>query len=69
MPLAVDIPDVEVELMAHTAEAGPYGAKGVAEPPVVPVGAAIANAVADAIGAPIDHLPISPQVVLDALER
>ena len=69
LPLAVDVPDVEIELMTHAAEAGPYGAKGVAEPPVVPVGAAIANAVADAIGAPIDRLPITPEVVLDALER
>lgn len=69
LPLAVDVPDVEVVLMAHAAEAGPYGAKGVAEPPVVPVGAAIANAVADAIGASIDELPIAPHVVLDALER
>lgn len=69
LPLAVDVPAVEVELMEHASGAGPYGAKGVAEPPVVPAGAAIANAVADAIGAPINQLPITPEVVLDALER
>lgn len=69
LPLAVDVPTVEAVFMSHGSEAGPYGAKGVAEPPIVPVGAAIANAVADAVGGPIDRLPITPDVVLDALER
>lgn len=68
LPLAIDVPAVEAYLMSHAAEAGPYGAKGVAEPPIVPVGAAIANAVAHAVGAPIDQLPITPDAVLDALE-
>ncbi len=69
LPLACDVPAVESVLLEPGEEAGPYGAKGVAEPPIVPVGAAIANAVADAVGAPIDQLPITPEVVLDALER
>jgi len=68
LPLAVDVPDVEAILLQHEAKAGPYGAKGVAEPPIVPVAAAIANAVADAIGRPIDEIPISPEAVLDGLE-
>lgn len=69
LPLAVDVPGVEAVIMTHASDAGPYGAKGVAEPPVVPPAAAIANAVADAIGAPINRLPITPDTVLDALER
>ncbi|MFV1961045.1 MAG: xanthine dehydrogenase family protein molybdopterin-binding subunit [Acidimicrobiia bacterium] len=68
LPLAVDVPDVEAVLLQHEAATGPYGAKGVAEPPIVPVAAAIANAVADAIGRPIDQIPITPEAVLDALE-
>ncbi len=68
LPLAVDVPDVEVVLLEHASDAGPYGAKGVAEPPVVPVAAVIGNAVADAVDGPIDHIPITPEVVLDALE-
>lgn len=68
LPLAVDIPDVEVVLLEHASDAGPYGAKGVAEPPVVPVAAVIGNAVADAVGGPIDRIPITPEAVLDALE-
>ncbi|WP_428120282.1 xanthine dehydrogenase family protein molybdopterin-binding subunit [Candidatus Poriferisodalis sp.] len=69
LPLAADVPKVEMIVMEHADPAGPYGAKGAAEPPVVPVAAAVANAVADAIGAPIDTLPITPEAVLDALER
>ena len=69
LPLAADVPKVEAIVMEHADPAGPFGAKGAAEPPVVPVAAAIANAVADAIGAPIDTLPIRPEDVLDALER
>lgn len=68
LPLAVDVPDVEVMLLEHESAGGPYGAKGVAEPPIVPVAAAIANAVADAIGQPMDQIPLTPEAVLDALQ-
>lgn len=69
LPLATDVPKVEMIVMEHADPAGPYGAKGAAEPPVVPVAAAVANAVSDAIGVPFDTLPITPEAVLDALER
>jgi CO/xanthine dehydrogenase Mo-binding subunit len=68
LPIALDVPRVEVILLEHPADAGPYGAKGVAEPPIVPVAAAIANAVADATGGSIVRLPITPDDVLNALE-
>ena len=68
LPLAADVPRVEAIVMEHADPAGPFGAKGAAEPPVVPVAAAVANAVAHAIGAPVDALPITPEAVLDALE-
>jgi CO/xanthine dehydrogenase Mo-binding subunit len=69
LPLAVDVPRVEVVILEHPDPAGPFGAKGVAEPPVVPVAAAIANAISDAVGAPIDSIPVLPNAVLDALEQ
>jgi CO/xanthine dehydrogenase Mo-binding subunit len=69
LPLAADVPRVEAVLLEHPSPEGPFGAKGVAEPPVVPVAAVIANAVADAVGAPIDSVPITPEVVLEALDR
>lgn len=68
LPLAQDVPKVEMIVMEHADPAGPYGAKGAAEPPIVPVAAAVANAVSDAIGVPFDTLPITPEAVLEALE-
>ncbi len=68
LPLAVDVPDVEMIILEHPHQAGPFGAKGVAEPPIVPVAAAIANAVADATGVEIDRLPIDSEQLLAALD-
>jgi CO/xanthine dehydrogenase Mo-binding subunit len=69
LPVAQDVPDVEAILLEHPDSAGPFGAKGVAEPPVVPVAAAIGNAIADAIGAPVNSLPILPEDVLAAMDQ
>jgi CO/xanthine dehydrogenase Mo-binding subunit len=67
LPLARDVPEVELVLLEHPAPESPFGAKGVGEPPAVPVAAAIANAVSDAIGVPITSLPITPFDVLAAI--
>ena len=68
LPLAVDAPNVEIILLEHPDRLGPYGAKGAAEPPILPVAAAVANAVSDAIGHPITRLPVTPEDVLAALD-
>jgi CO/xanthine dehydrogenase Mo-binding subunit len=41
----------------------------VGEPPIVATATAIANAVADAIGAPVTALPLTPERVLEAVRR
>ena len=69
LPLAVDIPTVEFILLEEADPEGPYGAKGVAEPPIALVSAVIANAVSDAIGAPVTKIPITPEDVLEALSN
>jgi xanthine dehydrogenase YagR molybdenum-binding subunit len=56
--MAVGIPD----LLANN-----LGVKGVGEPPIIPTAAAIANAVANALGVRIADLPIRPMKVLAAL--
>jgi len=61
-------PPVEYVLMEHPDPNGPFGAKGIAEPPILPVAAAVANAVSDAVGKPFDTLPITPFAVLAALQ-
>ena len=43
--------------------------QGIGEPPVVPVAAALANAVFDATGARVTHVPFTPGRVLEALKR
>ena len=48
---------------------GPFGAKGIGEPGLVPTAPAIANAVYDAIGIRIRDLPITTEKVLAALKE
>ncbi|MEW6472798.1 MAG: xanthine dehydrogenase family protein molybdopterin-binding subunit [Actinomycetota bacterium] len=67
LPVAVDIPPVEAIVLEHAFAEGPHGARGVAEPPILPVAAAIGNAVSHAIGQPITKIPITPEDVLAAL--
>ncbi|NQV07780.1 xanthine dehydrogenase family protein molybdopterin-binding subunit [bacterium] len=69
LPIALDVPRVEVVVLEHPVDTGPYGAKGAAEPPIVPVAAVIGNAIADATGGPITRIPITPEDVLDALKH
>jgi CO/xanthine dehydrogenase Mo-binding subunit len=68
LPGALDVPRIETILLEHPHPDGPFGAKGAGEPPIVPVAAAIANAVSDAIGRPITRLPITPYDILAALQ-
>ncbi len=60
------------ELVVHMMTGKGYDERGViglAEPPVVSPGAAISNAVANAIGVRVPFLPLTPARVLDALEK
>lgn len=69
LPRASDVPPIRATLVEVSSERGPFGAKGVGEPPVVPVAAAIANGIAGATGARVDTLPIVPETVVQALAR
>ena len=59
--------ELETVLVEVPSDHGPFGARGVGEPPVVPTAAAIANAIADACGARPTELPMTPPRVLQAL--
>ena len=65
---SMDMPDVNFYPVETYDEAGPYGSKGVGEAPLIPTAAAIANAVADAIGIYFYSLPLSPEKILKALK-
>jgi CO/xanthine dehydrogenase Mo-binding subunit len=68
MPLAVDLPEMETIMVSVPSEDGPFGARGVAEPPGFGPPAAIANAIYDAVGVRIRELPLSGERVLAALQ-
>jgi len=59
---------IDVAFIETNDSFGPFGAKGVAEPGLVPTAPAIANAIYNAIGVRIRDLPITPEKVLDALK-
>lgn len=61
LPNSSAVPPVDVVLIEVPSDEGPFGAKGVGEPPVIPGAAAIANAIADATGARMAALPVLPQ--------
>jgi len=67
MPTALDIGEVESHIVEVGAEDGPYGAKGAGETPIVATAAAIANAVAEATGAFVCELPVTPERILRAM--
>ena len=65
---AGDMPELSVRLIESDDAEGPFGAKGLGESGVIPVSAAVANAVKDAIGVRLTELPITPAAVHAALE-
>jgi CO/xanthine dehydrogenase Mo-binding subunit len=67
IPTARDFPTTQVITLESGSGVGPFGAKGIGEPALTPAPAAVANAVADAIGARIHELPLTPERVLAAL--
>jgi CO/xanthine dehydrogenase Mo-binding subunit len=70
MPGALDAPElIPILLEAAPHEEGPFGAKGVAEDPLIPTGAAIANAVYDAVGVRFPFIPLIPEKILEGLQQ
>ena len=68
LPGLADTPEIDVAWIGEPDFAANHlGAKGIGEPPIIPAPAAIANAVADALGVRIPDLPITPRRVLTAL--
>jgi CO/xanthine dehydrogenase Mo-binding subunit len=69
IPTSKDLPKTEAIILESGTGVGPFGAKGIGEPSLTPAAPAVANAVADAIGVRVYDLPITPESVLEALER
>lgn len=67
MPTSLDLPMIDTVIVEVANPGHPYGVRGVGEVPIVPPMAAIANAISDAIGVRMEHLPMSPGAILEAL--
>ena len=66
---AQDLPFIDTIVVEQASEDGPYGAKIVGEPSIIPPAGAIPNAIAHAIGVRIFELPINPERIMRALGR
>lgn len=66
---AADMPEIVVGIVESNEPTGPFGAKGVGEPPIIPVAAAVANAVHDAVGIRVRELPVTDEKVLRLLGK
>jgi len=69
IPTAVDIPDIQEEIVECPSTGNVYGVKGIGEMTANPPGPAIVNAIHDAIGVWINEIPVTPEKVLKALEK
>jgi CO/xanthine dehydrogenase Mo-binding subunit len=68
MPVCSDLPMIDCALVEVPNPKHPQGVKGVGEVPLVPVMAAVANAVHNALGIRFDSLPMSPPKVAAVLD-
>ncbi len=69
LPTALDVPPVVRSIILEEADPeGPFGARGVAEMPLVPFAAAVADAIHNATGVWLDQLPMTPDRVWEAVQ-
>ncbi|MBN2358605.1 MAG: xanthine dehydrogenase family protein [Deltaproteobacteria bacterium] len=81
IPTIEDAPEVAIALIESGDEGGdkgrgtasqakgPFGAKGIGEPSLIPAPAAVANAVSHALGARLTELPLLPDVIMAEIAR
>ena len=68
MPTTLDVPMINTVMIEVPNPKHPFGLRGVGEAPIIPPLSAIAIAVSNAIGVRMRELPLTPDVILDALE-
>ncbi|MBZ0269649.1 molybdopterin-dependent oxidoreductase [bacterium] len=69
IPSAIEMPEVEVHIVESNDPEGPFGAKEAGEGPLLPILPSLANAVTDAVGVRFYELPMTPDRVLNAIEK
>jgi CO/xanthine dehydrogenase Mo-binding subunit len=68
IPTSLDMPEIISLIVEDGEPTGPYGAKGVGEPALIPTAPAILNAIADAVGERIFRLPAHPERVRETVQ-
>ena len=68
MPTSMDVPPIRVFFEEIPYAYGPAGAKGIGELPLDGTAPAIVNAIEDATGASITRIPVTPEILMEALE-
>jgi CO/xanthine dehydrogenase Mo-binding subunit len=69
VPTIADAPRITPLIIESPDPSGPFGAKGVGEPSLIPTAPAIANGASRALGVRMTHLPMSLERVMEALEK
>jgi CO/xanthine dehydrogenase Mo-binding subunit len=69
MPTSMDLPRIRVYFEERPYAHGPGGAKGIGELPMDGVAPAIANAIERAVGAKVTRIPITPEVLMELMEK
>lgn len=68
-PTAMDVPEIVPIILENAFAQGPFGARGIGEPPLIGVAPAVANAVANALGIRVRELPLCPEHILEAMQK
>jgi len=69
LPTSIEIPEIETIIVEEPHSQGPFGAKSLGEPVIIPTAAAIAAAVSEAVGAAVTEIPIRPEQVLELIGK
>lgn len=69
LPSSHDAPEYQTILLEHPYPAGPFGAKGLAESPLIGPSPAICNAIKNAVGLRLTHIPAMPEKIWEKLKK
>ena len=69
IPTIMDAPNIHSTIVEHPWNEGPYGAKGVGEPPLIGIAPAITSAIYNAIGVRLNEIPATPERVWQAIQE
>ena len=69
MPTALDLPMIDAVMVEVANPTHPFGVRGVGEVPIVPPGAALANAIYRAVGVRMTEMPMNPAALVKAIQE